>query len=117
MKSESLGEEMRVFLALLVVSVVGGCLQTAGSGSAVTTSDGVARKLAKGITPSEASVALGPDAGFERNPENWDEACISYNYGSEEAPKYVHAVFVQDALVRATDGHLDICAYGQDTAS
>ncbi|SMX30160.1 hypothetical protein TRP8649_04301 [Pelagimonas phthalicica] len=105
---------MRLVLILAAIVGVSGCMQGAGPAGegGVPKSDGVARKLAKGVSPSEAEVALGPDSGFERNPSNWDEACVSYNYGSAEAPRYVHAVFVNDALTRATDGHLDICSFG-----
>lgn len=101
-----------VLLGCAVLSVAG-CLQggPVGDASQPAGSDGVARKLAVGVSPAEATVALGADAGFERNPNNWDESCVSYSYGTPEAPKYVHAVFVNDALVRATDAHVGICSY------
>ncbi|MBP0483604.1 hypothetical protein [Sagittula salina] len=54
--------------------------------------DGVAAKLRPGVTRAEADVALGPDAGFERNPKDFDESCVSYAYGGVP-PLYVHAVF------------------------
>ncbi len=104
---------LRFVLSSVAVLGVAGCMQGAAPDASTPSSDGVARKLAKGVSPAEAAVALGPDAGFERNPNNWDEACVSYNYGSAEAPKYVHAVFVNDAMTRATDGHLDICSYAE----
>lgn len=104
---------LRLVLLSSAVLSVAGCLQgaPAGDASQPARSDGVARKLAVGVSPAEATVALGADAGFERNPDNWDESCVSYSYGTPEAPKYVHAVFVNDALVRATDAHVGICSY------
>ncbi|MGH1415352.1 MAG: hypothetical protein ACRBB0_17825 [Pelagimonas sp.] len=106
---------LRLVLSSVAMLSLAGCMQGAAPGADAPKSDGVARKLSKGVSPSEAAVALGPDAGFERNPANWDEACVSYNYGTTEAPKYVHAVFVNDALTRATDGHFEICSYSTST--
>lgn len=71
----------------------------------------MAAKLSSGITEAEAGVALGVEAGLERNPENWDESCLSYAYGDSPL-RYVHAVFRKGVLVRATDGHREICTYG-----
>lgn len=108
---------MRFMLLTCAILSVAGCMQGAGGpdASEPARSDGVARKLAVGVSPAEATVALGTDSGFERNPDNWDESCVSYSYGTAEAPRYVHAVFVKDALVRATDAHVGICSY--DTAA
>ncbi|KUF11156.1 hypothetical protein [Pseudoponticoccus marisrubri] len=75
------------------------------------TGDNVARKLTPGVTKPEVDVALGNDAGYERNPADFDEACASYNYGTADSPKYVHAVFRNGQLQRATDGHLVLCSY------
>ena len=72
--------------------------------------DGVAQKLTLGVTRAEAEVALGTEAGFERNPKNFDESCVSYAYG--DGPKYVHAVYRGGTLVRRTDGHRQLCTYG-----
>lgn len=104
---------LRLVLSSCAMLIVAGCMQGTGGmdASQPANSDGVARKLAVGVSSAEAAVALGPDAGFERNPDNWDESCVSYSYGTAEAPKYVHAVFVSDALVRATDAHIGICSY------
>lgn len=85
-----------------------------GEPAPVATSDGVASKLKMGVTKNELDVALGPDAGYERNPNNWDQACASYPYS--DGKKYVHATFVKDSLISATDGHTLICTY-EETAT
>lgn len=92
---------------LALVACTDGAVSTASTGA----SDGVARQLNPGMTAAEAEATLGMDAGFERNPANWDQSCISYAYESAEGPRYVHAVFENETLVRATDGHGDICTY------
>ncbi|GAA4227368.1 hypothetical protein J4E08_20830 [Sagittula sp. NFXS13] len=75
--------------------------------------DGVAQKLALGISAAEAEVALGMEAGFERNPQNYDESCSSYAYGDfGDGPRYVHARFRDGALVQRSDGHRGLCTYG-----
>ena len=71
-----------------------------------------ARKLTRGMTNAQADAVFGLDAGYERNPANWDETCVSYAYGAAEAPRYVHAVFQNEKLIRSTDGHGAICVYG-----
>jgi len=104
------GSRVRHMGMLCACLALSGCLSpTPGAGPAGN--DGVAEKMSLGISPAEAEVAMGFEAGFERNPNNWDEACYSYGYG--DSPKrYVHAVYRQNALVRATDGHSAICTYG-----
>ena len=72
--------------------------------------DGVAKKLSLGVTKAEADVALGVEAGFERNPKNYDEECVSYAYG--DGPRFVHAVFRGGKLVQRSDGHRGLCTYG-----
>lgn len=71
-----------------------------------------ARKLSTGMSKAQADAVFGVDAGYERNPANWDEACASYAYGTAEAPRYVHATFLGDQMTRATEGHAAICTYG-----
>lgn len=73
--------------------------------------DGMAAKLRPGMTENEAFALFGPESGFERNPQNWDQSCLSYAYGPAEAPRYVHAVFQNGALLRATDGHDGLCIF------
>ncbi|WP_417211014.1 hypothetical protein [Antarctobacter sp.] len=105
---------MRLVWALGMVAALGGCMEGAApvSGGAGGGQGAEARKLSTGMTQAQADAVFGLDAGFERNPANWDEACVSYAYGSAEAPRYVHAVFRNGQLVRSTDGHGAICAYG-----
>lgn len=90
-----------------------GCMEAAspvarGAGPA---SDGQAAKLKTGMSENAAFEVFGPESGFERNPANWDQSCLSYAYGSAEAPRYVHALFENGALVQATDGHAALCTF------
>ncbi|MGP6086755.1 hypothetical protein [Antarctobacter jejuensis] len=106
---------MRGALVLLTAAAaLAGCMNAAapvsGAGGGGTGPE--ARKLSAGMTKLQADAVFGLDAGYERNPANWDEACASYAYGPAEAPLYVHATFAGDTLLRATDGHGAICTYG-----
>lgn len=102
---------MRMSPALIALLLpLAGCMEA--TPPAVTNgSDGVAQKLTMGVTRAEADVALGMDAGFERNPKNFDEECVSYAYGGVPT-RYVHAVFRQGRLVAASDAHPTLCTYG-----
>lgn len=99
---------MRV-LAVSALVLATGCMQTAAP--TARTDDGEARKFKPGMSQNDAFAAFGPESGFERNPANWDEVCLSYAYGSAEAPSYVHARFTGDVLTGATDGHAGLCTY------
>ncbi|MBY6113273.1 hypothetical protein KUW09_04960 [Mameliella alba] len=105
---------MRGFAIALTASLaLGGCME----GAAPVTGGGggqgaQARKLSTGMSPAQAEAVFGVDAGYERNPADWDETCVSYVYGTEGNLRYVHAIFRGDRLVRATDGHGAICTYG-----
>jgi len=98
---------------LLAVLVLAGCEAGpgGGSGGGGAAGDGQAGKLRVGSSENDAFAIFGPDSGFERNPANWDQSCLSYAYGSAETPRYVHAVYENGALVRATDGHTGICTF------
>lgn len=98
-----------VAFACLLSACSGGGGTTAGGGGG---NDGVADKLPVGAARSDVEATLGIDRGFERNPANFDESCVSYVYGGEGRERFVHAVFRQDRLVRATDGHGVLCTYG-----
>lgn len=106
----------RVALILGVAAALSGCMEGAtavggGAGGRTGGEQGPeARKLSSGMSPAQAEGVFGLDAGYERNPANWDEACISYAY--DGGTRYVHAVYRNDRLVRATDGHGAICTYG-----
>ena len=76
--------------------------------------DGMAAKLRPGITENDAFAVFGPESGFERNPANWDQSCLSYAYGDASDPRYVHAIFANGALIEATDGHPAICTFAAD---
>ena len=90
-----------------------GCLETAAPAAGGGGGNGAqARKLSSGMSRAQADAVFGLDAGFERNPANWDESCVSYAYGTAEAPRYVHATFRNDTPTRSTDGHGAICTYG-----
>lgn len=103
---------LRLVLSVCAIAMVSGCMQGAAP-SAKSPSDptGPAYLVKPGMTQFETASILGIDMGFERNPDNWDEACYSYNYATDEAIKFVHVRFVNDALTSATDGHLDLCTY------
>ncbi|MFC0156860.1 hypothetical protein [Mameliella alba] len=103
---------LRLVLILGTLLALGGCMEgaTAVGGSTGGGQGPEARKLSSGMTPAQAEGVFGLDAGYERNPANWDEACISYAY--DGGARYVHAVYRNDRLVRATDGHGAICTYG-----
>ncbi|SMX38655.1 hypothetical protein [Maliponia aquimaris] len=103
---------MRGALAGAALLALAGCMQGVAPGATGGAQGAEARKLSNGMTKAQADAVFGLDAGYERNPANWDEACVSYAYGSPEAPRYVHAVFRGETLVRSTDGHGAICTYG-----
>ena len=97
-------------LCLLLPLLTSACMEAAPPAQR-SGNDGVADKLALGVTKAEVDTALGIEAGFERNPANWDESCASYAYGGDRR-RYVHAVFEDGVLTRASDGHGTICTYG-----
>lgn len=101
----------RLSLLFACCAMLSGCMEPTPQATPGARSDGVAQKLSLGVNRAEAEVALGMDAGFERNPKNFDESCVSYAYG--DGPKYVHAVFRGGKLVQRTDGHRALCTYGQ----
>lgn len=104
---------MRGVAAVTALLALGGCMDGAAPVSGGGGGQGAeGRKLSAGMTRTQADAVFGLDAGFERNPANWDESCVSYAYGDAATPRYVHAVFRGDALTRATDGHGAICTYG-----
>ena len=103
--------------AILALLFVAGCVQgTAPSSSRAGSSAGMANQVTPGMSEDDVFAVFGPDDGFARNPDNWAESCISYAYGSETAPRYVHAVFENGALLRATDGHDAPCTYAASGA-
>ncbi len=93
-------------VAALLAACTAGPTPTARSGG-----DGQASQLRPGMTENQAFEIFGPETGFERDPANFDISCLSYAYGSAEDPRYVHAVFENGALLRATDGHAAICTF------
>ncbi len=103
---------MRAAVCLLTAAALAGCVETAAPVSDGGGTGPEARKLSSGMTKVQADAIFGLDAGYERNPTDWDEACASYAYGTAEDPRYVHATFRGDTLTRATDGHAAICTYG-----
>lgn len=105
---------MRLVWVLGAALALGGCMDgaTPASGGAGGGQGAEARKLSAGMTQVQSDAVFGLDAGYERNPANWDESCVSYAYGDAGTPRYVHAVFRGGRLLRATDGHGAICTYG-----
>ncbi|MFW2589495.1 hypothetical protein [Sagittula sp. SSi028] len=103
---------MRAHSMMIGAFCLSGCMATTPSVQAPR-DDGVAQRLALGASRAEADLAFGTEAGFERNPQNYDESCVSNAYGDGAAgPRYVHARFRGDALVARSDGHGAICTYG-----
>lgn len=102
-----------IFASAVVLSgCMPGATPLAGGGVGGGSTGAEARKLSNGMTKADADAVFGLDAGYERNPANWDESCVSYIYGSAENPRFVHAVFRNERLIRSTDGHGAICIYG-----
>ncbi|MBS0124587.1 hypothetical protein [Thetidibacter halocola] len=79
--------------------------------TATRSGDGMADRLRPGMTENDAFGLFGPESGFERNPADWDQSCLSYAYGPVGAPLYVHALFRAGALEQATDGHAGLCTF------
>ena len=103
---------MNALLPLAALCLLAACSGGGGPSTQAPGNDGVADKLPVGAARSDVEATLGIDRGFERNPANFDESCVSYVYGAEGRERFVHAVFRQDRLVRATDGHGVLCTYG-----
>ncbi len=102
-------------LPLVLVTAAAGCM-TGGSQSAIQPAgslpaQGPASKLTAGASSNDAFAIFGPESGFERNPSNFDETCLTYAYGPAEVPNYVHAYYINDVLSRASDGHTGLCTY------
>ncbi|WP_143595853.1 hypothetical protein [Tropicibacter naphthalenivorans] len=102
---------MRLGFTISAALALSACMQAGTVQEPRNTGRGIAAKLHTGVTKAEADVALGFDAGYERNPNDFDEACASYAYDVGDKTEYVHAVFRQGQLTRATDGHLTLCTY------
>lgn len=106
----------RYILSLILVTAAAGCMNTVSQNSGQSTSgqsvaNGPASQLPQGASSNDAFAIFGPESGFERNPNNFDETCLSYAYGATETPRYVHAYFVNDVLRLASDGHVGLCTY------
>ena len=106
---------IRTLAALTCIAGLSACTggapaPTGGTATAVA-ADGQAAKLTAGMSENDAFAVFGPEAGFERNPADFDETCLSFAYGDATAPRFVHAVFRAGALVGATDGHAALCTY------
>ncbi|WGW05470.1 hypothetical protein [Tropicibacter oceani] len=101
----------RFVLSGLCALSLAGCMQGAAPGAGATANDGMASKLKPGSSENDAFLTFGPESGFERNPQNWDQSCLSYAYGPGDAPRYVHALYENGALVRATEGHGGLCTF------
>ncbi|MCC1494354.1 hypothetical protein [Cognatishimia sp. F0-27] len=95
----------------MLVACGDGVVMPGGAGGGAGAADGEANRLDAGMTEAEVLEKMGPENGFERNPVNLDQTCLSFNYGSEAAPRYVHALMERNVLVRATDGHGALCTF------
>lgn len=109
-----------LILPMMLITAAAGCMTATSENTNQPTGylgqAGPASKLPQGASSNDAFAVFGPESGFERNPNNFDETCLSYAYGATETPSYVHAYFVNDVLSRATDGHAGLCTYA-DIAS
>ncbi|MCT4559116.1 MAG: hypothetical protein N4A61_13790 [Pelagimonas sp.] len=103
---------MRLVIGVVAMMLVGACV-TPSDAPIQGSKHSLANRLKVGMSPTQVEAILGVDSGFERNPQNWDESCYSYLYDEAIAPKYVHAVFINDALARSTEGHQAICRYAE----
>ncbi len=113
---------LRAIGFVTVLMALGACLPGGGAVStgpttAARADDGEAAKLRPGMSENDAFAVFGPESGFERNPADFDESCLSYAYGPAETPSYVHARFRAGALVQATDGHPGLCTYADPVAA
>ncbi|MFZ7091925.1 hypothetical protein [Primorskyibacter sp. 2E233] len=107
---------LRLVLCGLTALSLSGCIEAAAPSSAPS-ADGMATKLKPGSSENDAFLTFGPESGFERNPDNWDQSCLSYAYGPGDAPKYVHALFENGVLIRSSDGHDGLCTFAQPTSA
>ncbi|WP_425099592.1 hypothetical protein [Tropicibacter sp. S64] len=101
---------LRLTLTALTALALTGCTEgpAGGSSPATAAASGLARQLTPGMTEEQVFTIAGTEAGYERNPDNWDQACLSY--GSEGS--YTHATFENGVLLSASDGHATLCTYG-----
>ena len=74
------------------------------------TVDSGTNRLRVGMRPAQVQTIIG--ASQETIPAIGGGRCLSYLYDEVIGAKYVHAVFVDGALVRASDGHPTPCSGG-----
>lgn len=88
-------------LAFAALFLVAACETPAINGS----SDSGVRNLSVGMSPAEVGRIIG--AHQFQNPVEGkpSQFCRSYEYDEFVRAKYVHAVFENDQLIRATDRH------------
>ncbi|WP_136439571.1 hypothetical protein [Pacificoceanicola onchidii] len=94
-------------IRMSLIAVLGLTLAGCTDGPAPTAAK-AATRLTPGMTEEQVFDIMGAEAGHVRNPDNWDQACISY--GSEGA--YTHVVFEGGVVLRASGGHAGLCDWG-----
>ncbi|ETA52851.2 hypothetical protein P279_06380 [Rhodobacteraceae bacterium PD-2] len=103
---------MKPVVALVSLCLLAACAGGGGPRAEAPGNDGVADRLAIGATQADIEAQLGLERGFERNPADFDESCVSFVYARGGQERFVHAIFRDDRLVRASDGHGGLCTYG-----
>ena len=72
------------------------------------TPDSNVRGLDVGMSLAEVGNVIGTSQEEVILPDG--TLCVSYLYDEVVAPKFVHAVFADEVLVRASDGHAVTCS-------
>ena len=74
------------------------------------TSDSLVNRLEVGMSSAEVAAIIG-EAQFEaRTSLDASRRCLSYIYDEHVDARFAHAVFDDDRLVEASDGHRTTCA-------
>ena len=95
---------MRHLFPVVALAAVAACQ----SGPISGTPDSNVRGLDVGMSLAEVGTIIGASQEEVILPDG--TLCVSYLYDEVIAPKFVHAVFADEALVSASDGHAVTCS-------